>query len=137
MLHRNPALFPEPDRFDPDRWLPERAETVPRGAMIPLGAGNRQCIGDTFGTTEAPLALATTFASRQLLPEYGTPIRPKAQMGLGTGPLLMRTEATTKGCAGPPRRTPRTGWPGGRPADPPPADLDGLGRGRQAVREAP
>jgi cytochrome P450 len=62
-MHRDPVLFPDPLRFDPDRWLPERAETIPRNAFIPFGSGNRQCIGDGFGWTEAMIAL-TTIASR-------------------------------------------------------------------------
>jgi cytochrome P450 len=57
-MHRDPDLFPDPLRFDPDRWLPERAKAMPKNAFIPFGSGNRQCIGDDFGRTEAMIALA-------------------------------------------------------------------------------
>src|SRR6266536_2086403 len=58
-LHRDPEFYADPDIFDPDRWLPERAADIPRPAFIPFGAGNRQCIGEGFAWTEAIIMLAT------------------------------------------------------------------------------
>lgn len=73
-MHRDPALFPDPLSFDPERWTPERAAAIPRHAFIPFGSGNRQCIGDGFGWTEAMIALVT-FASRwRLEPVPGRPV---------------------------------------------------------------
>ncbi|WP_327327747.1 cytochrome P450 [Streptomyces sp. NBC_01210] len=89
VLGRNPDLFPDPGRFDPDRWLPERAASVPHGAMVPFGAGSRKCIGDAFGLAEATLALAAISTRWQLRPVPGTTIRPKPEAALGTGPLCM------------------------------------------------
>ncbi|MFJ8232857.1 cytochrome P450 [Streptomyces sp. NPDC094448] len=71
-MHRDPALYPDPDRFDPDRWLPERRAAVPREAFVPFGAGNRKCIGDTFAWTEATIALATLLARWRLRPVPGS-----------------------------------------------------------------
>ncbi|MBB6439527.1 cytochrome P450 [Streptomyces candidus] len=90
-LHRDPRLFPAPEVFDPDRWLPDRARDVPRGAFIPFGAGNRKCIGEHFGITQALLALSTLCSRWQLRPLPGTEVRPKPETTLGTGPLLMVT----------------------------------------------
>ncbi|MFM9370190.1 cytochrome P450 [Streptomyces sp. Da 82-17] len=72
-LHRDPRFFPDPDAFDPDRWLPERqAEAgLQRNAYIPFGAGNRKCIGDQFAWTEATIALATLLARWRLTPSSG------------------------------------------------------------------
>ncbi|MFI2347560.1 cytochrome P450 [Streptomyces sp. NPDC019443] len=92
VLGRNPHSFSGPDRFDPDRWLPERASSVPRGAMVPFGAGSRKCVGDTFGLAEANLALAAVSTRWQLRPVPGTTIRPKPEAALGTGPLRMLPE---------------------------------------------
>lgn len=89
VLGRNPDLFPDPDRFDPDRWLPERAASVPRGAMVPFGAGSRKCIGEAFGLAEATLALAAISTRWQLRPVPGTTIRPRPEAALGTGRLCM------------------------------------------------
>ncbi|MGW1279354.1 cytochrome P450 [Streptomyces tsukubensis] len=71
-MHRDPALYPDPDRFDPDRWLPERRAAVPREAFVPFGAGNRKCIGDAFAWTEATIALATLLARWRLRPVPGS-----------------------------------------------------------------
>ena len=58
-LHFDPRSFPEPTRFDPDRWAPDRVKDVPRGAFIPFGAGNRQCVGNTFAQLEMAVTVAT------------------------------------------------------------------------------
>lgn len=63
VLHHDPALFPSPSTFDPDRWLPERASEIPRHAYIPFSAGFRKCIGDGFSLTQMTITLAT-LASR-------------------------------------------------------------------------
>ncbi|MFB7257926.1 cytochrome P450 [Streptomyces nojiriensis] len=57
-LHRRPELYPDPDRFDPDRWIPERAKDLPRGAFVAFGGGARKCIADSFAMLQAALALA-------------------------------------------------------------------------------
>lgn len=59
VVHRDPRWFPNPEGFDPDRWLPERSEGLPRYAYFPFGGGPRVCIGNHFAMMEAALALAT------------------------------------------------------------------------------
>jgi cytochrome P450 len=59
ILHRDARYFPDPERFDPDRWSEHAALKVPRFAYIPFGAGPRVCIGAAFATMEATLLLAT------------------------------------------------------------------------------
>ncbi|WP_414441711.1 cytochrome P450 [Burkholderia sp. 22PA0106] len=76
VLHRNPALFAEPDRFDPDRWLPERAGALPEHGFIPFGGGVHKCIGDQFGTTEVLLALAAILTRWRLSPVTAEPVEP-------------------------------------------------------------
>jgi pentalenene oxygenase len=87
-LHRDPELFPAPDEFDPDRWLPERAESVPQGAWVPFGAGGGKCVGDVFATVQATIAVAM-IASRWRLFSTGVAPTPVPRGELGTGPLPM------------------------------------------------
>lgn len=58
-MHHLPALFADPERFDPDRFLPEREARIDRYAYLPFGAGPRVCIGSHFAMLEGQLALAT------------------------------------------------------------------------------
>jgi cytochrome P450 len=58
LQHRHPGLFPNPERFDPARWIEPQAQR-PRYAYLPFGAGPRQCIGNGFAMTEAVMVLAT------------------------------------------------------------------------------
>lgn len=74
-LHRDPAFFQDPERFDPDRWLPARAETISPHAYMPFGAGPRGCIGGPFSHTEASVFLATLAQRHTLVPVSDEPAR--------------------------------------------------------------
>jgi cytochrome P450 len=58
-MHRSPRWFPDPDRFDPDRFTIAREKELPRHVYMPFGAGPRICIGAHFALLEAHLALVT------------------------------------------------------------------------------
>ncbi|MEV8291092.1 cytochrome P450 [Streptomyces niveus] len=73
-LHRDPDIYPDPLRFDPDRWLPERPQP-PKGAFIPFGSGKRMCMGDAFAWTEATIITALVANRWRLRPTHGT-VRP-------------------------------------------------------------
>ncbi|CAM3672511.1 cytochrome P450 [Kibdelosporangium persicum] len=62
-LHRDPDLFPDPMRFDPDRPLDEQART---SALVPFGAGRHRCTGEAFAMAEMTTALVTV--SRNWVP---------------------------------------------------------------------
>jgi cytochrome P450 len=65
-LHRDPSLWPEPTRFDPERFSPERARARDRWQFVPFGGGPRSCIGDHFAMLEAILGLATLVRSTEI-----------------------------------------------------------------------
>lgn len=57
-LHRDPAVWAQPERFDPDRFAPGALEQIPDYAWMPFGHGERACIGRPFALQEAILVLA-------------------------------------------------------------------------------
>lgn len=67
LTHRDPKYWADPERFDPDRFLPERRERLPRYAYFPFSAGQRKCIGDRFALLEAQIILAMLTSRYRLL----------------------------------------------------------------------
>jgi cytochrome P450 len=91
-LHRDPQVFTEPGRFDPDRWLPEWADTIPRNASASFGGGGRKCIGDDFAMVETMIVLATIAARWRLRAIPGNTTRPRPLATLTPGQLRMVAE---------------------------------------------
>jgi cytochrome P450 len=58
-LHRRADLYPDPERFAPERFEVEREKELHRQSFIPFGGGPRICIGNHFARMELQLVLAT------------------------------------------------------------------------------
>ena len=56
--HRLPSLWPDPDRFDPERFTKDQIARRPRFAFIPFAAGHRNCVGASLAIVELKLAVA-------------------------------------------------------------------------------
>ncbi len=66
VLHRSPALWENPEGFDPLRFLAAAKETRHKYAYLPFGGGPRTCIGNVFALTEATVVLAMIVRSFRL-----------------------------------------------------------------------
>lgn len=82
-LHRDPGLFPDPMRFDPDRVGSER------NVYLPFGAGGHKCIGDGFAWAEMIAVVATVCQRWRLELPAGHKVREVARAFLRPSSLPM------------------------------------------------
>ena len=78
LMHHNPKFFPEPNRFDPERWTPEAREARPKFSYFPFGGGPRLCIGESFAWMEGVLVMATLARKwrLRLVPNHTVALQP-------------------------------------------------------------
>ena len=67
VTHRLPEHFPDPDRFDIDRYSPERAEHRQPNAYVPFGVGTHRCLGAGFAEVQTLLTLAAILREAELV----------------------------------------------------------------------
>ncbi len=93
VTHRHLACWEEPERFDPDRFMPAGAAARPAFAYFPFGGGPRRCIGSAFATIEIQLIVVQVAQRYRLdlvpgarvVPTAGLTLRPQADV-----PMLLR-----------------------------------------------
>jgi cytochrome P450 len=92
--HRDPRSFPDPLRFDPERFTPEAKARRMKFTYFPFGAGFRQCIGESFAWMEGVLLLATLGQKWKLSLVPGHPVEPEPLITLRPKyGMKMRVEA--------------------------------------------
>jgi cytochrome P450 len=91
IMGRDPHYFPDPLRFDPDRFSAENKAARPKFTYFPFGGGNRQCIGESFAWMEGVFSIAT-IAQRWRMTYLGTaPPEVQAKITLRPkNPLMMQ-----------------------------------------------
>ncbi|MCR9270043.1 MAG: cytochrome P450 [Hyphomonadaceae bacterium] len=79
-LHRHETYWPEPDRFDAERFLGTREREVQPGTYIPFGQGPHTCIGAGFATLEASLIIASLIRDFEFEVVGEQAVRPVARL---------------------------------------------------------
>ncbi|XP_054154552.1 cytochrome P450 3A11-like [Oppia nitens] len=76
-IHHDPQYYPEPDRFNPDRFMPANRPLIKPYTYLPFGSGPRNCIGMRFALLESKLTLAKLskrYRFRRLPAETDVPV---------------------------------------------------------------
>lgn len=82
VTHRDARFFPDPQRFDPERFGPSARRARPKLAYFPFGSGPRVCLGETFARMEALLVLAAIAPRFRLAVAPGQTVVPEPRITL-------------------------------------------------------
>jgi len=92
-LHRDPRIYPDPLRVDPDRWLPDPTRLRPAGSFIPFGEGRHRCIGEHFAWAQLLTVAAVLLRRWRLRPVPGAKVREVNGVHPSPGSLHMISHA--------------------------------------------
>ena len=93
MMGRVEEYFPDPLKFEPERFTAEAKAARPKFAYFPFGGGSRQCIGESFAWMEGVFSIATLAQRWRFVYADSTPPVPQAKITLRPkGPLWMVAE---------------------------------------------
>jgi cytochrome P450 len=76
LVQRDARWFPDPEKFDPERWSPEAREARPKFVYFPFGGGARVCIGERFAWMEGVIVMAAIAQRWRLRVEPGQQVEP-------------------------------------------------------------
>lgn len=84
-IHHNSDIYPNPDKFDPDRFTKENMYARHPAAFLPFGEGPRNCIGKRFGMMQTKIAILS------LLRDFTFQICSKTPIPIKLDPMIMLT----------------------------------------------
>ena len=64
----NPDYFPNPDKFDPERFSPENKGNIPFGSILTFGLGPRACIGQSIFNLETKILIYNILRQYRIKP---------------------------------------------------------------------
>ncbi|XP_069700746.1 cytochrome P450 4C1-like [Periplaneta americana] len=87
-VHRDPKVFPDPERFDPQRFSPEGISRMHPYSYIPFGGGCRICVGAKYSLMEAKTMMSTLLRRYQIIEGVGgiSSIKKRQKLGLTNQP---------------------------------------------------
>ena len=78
LVHRDPQIWPDPERFDPSRFTREEEKSRHKHAYVPFGGGAHMCLGLHFAYMQMKAIMFELLDRRTI--EYDVDYRPKWQM---------------------------------------------------------
>ncbi|XP_039312731.1 probable cytochrome P450 6a20 isoform X2 [Solenopsis invicta] len=73
-VHRDPSIYPDPDKFDPERFNADKVKERHPYAFMPFGDGPRNCVGSRFGYLQAKIALVSLLSKYKFKLHSQTPV---------------------------------------------------------------
>ncbi|XP_071576367.1 cytochrome P450 6k1-like [Temnothorax nylanderi] len=73
-LHRDPSIYPDPERFDPERFAADEKAKRHNYAFLPFGEGQRKCIGLRFGNIQTKIGLVSLLSKYRFKPHSQTAV---------------------------------------------------------------
>lgn len=95
-IHHNADIYPNPDKFDPDRFTKENIGSRHLASFLPFGEGPRNCIGKRFGMMQTKIAILALIRDFTFEVCYKTPIPikldPMIMLTMSSGGIYLKVQ---------------------------------------------
>lgn len=88
-VHHDPRYYPNPNHYDPERFMPENRDKLVPNTYMPFGMGPRNCVGMRFAYQEIKLCLAQILTHFKITASASTP----SKLTFKPNPLLLIPES--------------------------------------------